>query len=63
MPDTKAVVKFVNQNRSITTSLTDEVRAFLHKHDLHVWQALQEPLELSADVFEEFDALISSNLG
>lgn len=63
MPDTKAVVKFVNQNRSITTSLTDEVRALLHKHDLYVWQALQEPLELSADVFEEFDALISSNPG
>ena len=63
MPDTKAVVKFVNQNRSITTSLTDEVRSLLHKHDLHVWQALQEPLELSADVFEEFDALISSNPG
>ena len=36
MPDTKAVVKFVNQNRSITTSLTDEVRALLAKHDLHV---------------------------
>ena len=59
MTDTKTV-KFTNesQNKSITTSLTKEVRAFLHKHELHAWQALQGPLELSDTMFDELDQIL-----
>ena len=63
MTDTKTIVKFINNNRSISTSLTEEVRDLLHKYGLHSWQALQGPLEIDEDVFNELDALVSPNIG